>query len=148
MRSRGYALSVLKLRPVIFGLCVFNFIWMWTIARERLAQYALALEQHVPTFRFYEEVFFGVLLLIAALGLLFTRWWTQFVALILSGFVFCCVTIFHFWKLAYLAEVPLFSHAHFSLWYPNMFPGQLLQIVLSTLIVCCAITDRRRHQML
>jgi hypothetical protein len=131
-------MSVLKLRPIIFGLSIFNLIWMWALTVERLAKYALAFEKHVHPLRFYEEAFLGLLLLLAALGLLLKRLWSQSVALIFSAFVFYCVTIFSFWNLACIVEVPLFSYSHLSLWYPNMFHGQLLHIVLSSVILCCA----------
>jgi hypothetical protein len=111
---------------------------MWAIAAERLSQYALALEHHVPKFRFYEEVFIACLLLLASLGLLLNRLWSQWVALILSGFLFYCLVIFSFWKLADNAEVPRFSYTHFLIWYPNMYRGQLLQIGLTMIVVYCA----------
>ena len=131
-------ISFLQPRPIILGLSIFSLIWMWADTVERVARYALALEHHLPTFRPYEEVFLSLLLLLASLGLLIKKLWSQSVALFLSGFVFYCVAIFRFWNLAYLAEVPLFSYSHFSLWYPNTYPGQLLQIVLSAVIFCCA----------
>jgi hypothetical protein len=134
-------MSLLKLRPIIFGLSIFDLIWMWALAVERLAQNAFAFEKHVPRFRFYEEVFFGSLLLLASLALLLNRRWSHWVALILSGFSFYCIFIFRFWKLADLAEVRMFSYEHFSIWYPNMYPGQLLQIALSTVILGCAVAS-------
>ena len=129
---------MLKLRPIIFGLSVFSLTWTWAVTAERVSEYALSLEKHIPTFRLYEELFFSLLLLLAALALLLNRLWSQSGALILGGFVFYCLVIFRFWNLAYLAEVPLFSSSHFSLFYPNMYRGQSLQIVLSSVIFCCA----------
>ena len=111
---------------------------MWEIAAESLSQNALALEHHVPKFRFYEEVFFACVLLLDSLGLLLNRLWSQWAALILSGFLFYCLVIFSFWKLADNAEAPRFSYTHFSIWYPNMYRGQLLQIGLTMIIVSCA----------
>jgi hypothetical protein len=133
--------SFLQLRPIIFGLSVFNLIWMLAIAQDRLAYDAVALEHHVSKWRFYEEAFLASLLLLASLGLLLKRWWSHWVALILSSFLFYCYAIFTFWKLADYAEVPRFSSTHLLMWYPNLYHGQLLQILLSATIFCCAASS-------
>src|SRR5688572_8218313 len=93
---------------------------------------------HGPPFWPYEEVLLALLLLLTALGLLLDRLWVQCASLNLSGLVLYSVTIRSFLIQARNAEVPVFSESHLSLWYPNMYDGQLLHIALSTLILCCA----------
>jgi hypothetical protein len=139
--------SFIKLRPIIFAVSLFNLIWMLAITKERLAYAAVALERHVPEWRFYEEAILAILLLFAASGLLLNRLVSSWVALVLSGFLFYCFAIWSFWKLADNAEVPRFSSQHFLLWYPNMYRGQLLQVGLSAIIFCAAAAAIKwKHQ--
>lgn len=133
-------ISLPNLRPMIFGLSIFSLVWMGPETEERLSRIAASewVILHGPLFWPYEEVLLALLLLVAALGLLLDRLWSQCASLNVSGLVLYSLTIRSFWKLAHNAEVPLFSDRHLSLWYPNMYHGQLLHIALSALIFCCA----------
>jgi hypothetical protein len=116
------------------------------ITREQLASYAVAFVKHVPEWLFYQEAVAAMLLLIAACGLLLNRLVTNCVALAIGGFFFYHYAIWSFWILADNAEVPRFSAWHFSLWYPNLHAGQLLQIGLSATIFCVAAYSMRWKQ--
>ena len=133
-------ISLLNLRPMIFGLSIFSLIWTWSETVERLARIAASewVVFEAPPFWPYEEAFLALLLLVASLGLLLDRLWSQCASLNLSGLVLYSLTIRDLWYQARNAEVPFFSDEHLSLWYPNMYDGQLLHIALSALIFCCA----------
>jgi len=129
--------SLLKLRPIIFGLSIFSLVWTWSDTVDRLAIYAGYEVSGVSPFWPYEQVLLASFLLLASLGLLLNRPWSQWASLIVSGRILYLLTIRSFWNLAHNAEVPLFSYDHVSLWYPNTYDGQLLHIVLSALIFSC-----------
>jgi hypothetical protein len=126
---------LLKMRPLLFGLSVFSLIWM------------IMLEARLPFERFgyvvrglyYDQIFFSILLVLASLAFLMKRYWSLVPAVILSGFVFYNVLLRSFWYLAKAAAVPMFSYRHFSLWWPNLHHGQLLQIILSAAILVCSV---------
>jgi hypothetical protein len=130
------------LRPIVFGISVFNLVWTWTDAVERLSIYA-AHGYDTPPFFVYERLILASFLLLASIGLLLRRLWSECASLVVSGFFLYALTIRNFWYLAHNAEVPLFSYRHVSLWYPNFYGGQLLHIVVSALIFCCAAASLR-----
>ena len=84
--------SLLKLRPIIFGLSIFSLVWTWSNTVERLAIYAAYEYIHVSTFWPYDEVLSASLLLhIVLSALIFSCEW----CLKLKGFlgVLCVLSV-------------------------------------------------------
>ena len=126
----------LKIRALLVSLALFGLAWM------------IVLEARLPFERdgfivrglYYEKIVLAVLLVAASLFLLTERLWSPIVASVLAGFVFYQVLIRQFLLLAENAEVPVFSHEHLRLWWPNLAESQLLQIILSAVILAGSLT--------
>lgn len=134
--------SLLRLRPIVFGISIFSLVGTWADTVERLRIYAAYTISGLPFYP-YEKLLLASFLLLASIGLLLGRFWSQCASLVVSGYFLYALTIRSFWYHAHNAEVPLFSYRHISLWYPNLYDGQLLHIVVSALIFCCAAASLR-----
>ena len=129
--------KLLKIKPLLFGLSLFALTWM--IALEVRSASELERLGFTISGVDYDGVFFSALLVLAAAALLLGRLWSLLAAAALSGAVFADVLFRDFWLLAKAAEVPGFSYRHFSLWWPNLEEGQLLQIILSGAILILSV---------
>jgi hypothetical protein len=129
--------QILKIQPLLFGLSLFAFTWM--IALEVRSASELERLGFTISGVDYDSVFFSALLVLAAATLLLGRLWSLLVAAVLSGAVSADVLFRDFWLLAKAAEVPVFSYRHFSLWWPNLGEGQLLQMILSGAIFVLSV---------
>lgn len=128
--------NFLRLKPILVGLALFSL--MWVVMKELNVPYE-ELCCHVTPGLYYDQIFLSFLLVSAALSLLLKRLWGHVAALFLGGLVLFESLFRDFWWLAKNAEVPRFSHQHFSLWWPNLTEGQLLQITLAGIILFCSL---------
>ena len=133
-----HAREIFKLKPILVGMALFNLMWM--VVKEVSYRYKPFDGSHYSPGLYYDLIFLAFLLLIAALCLLLKRVWSQLIAIILSGFVVYVRLFWHFLKLAGGAEVPRFSLLHFRLWWPNLYNGQLLQIILACVLLYCSMS--------
>jgi hypothetical protein len=136
--------SLLKPRPILIGLSLFSLMWM--VVQEVNFRYAYYHDpgyfgSHVSPPLYYEEIFLSALLVTASVALLAKRMWGSLAAMFVSGTVMFECLFRDFWLLARRAEVPRYSYQHFSLWWPNLGEGQLLQIILSGLILSCSVVS-------
>jgi hypothetical protein len=130
--------TFLRFKPILVGAALFSL--MWIVMKELSVPYE-ELCCHVTPGLYYDQMFSSFLLVAASLALLLKRLWSHLVALYLSGLVFFESLFRDFWLLARSAEVPRFSYRHFSLWWPNLTEGQLLQIMLAGSILACSVTS-------
>jgi len=134
--------SLLKPKSILIGLSLFSL--MWVVMQEVNFRYMYYHDpsyfgSHVSPPLYYEEIFLSTLLFIASVALLAKRMWSSLAATFLSGLVMFECFFRDFWLLARRAAVPRYSYQHFSLWWPNLGEGQLLQIILSGLILSCSV---------
>jgi hypothetical protein len=127
--------KLLKIKPLLSSLSLFALTWM-IVLEVRSDSEALG---YTISGVSYDRVFFSILLVLASAALLLGRWWSHWAASALSGAVFAEVLFRDFRRLAWAAEVPAYSYRHFSLWWPNLEEGQLLQIILSGAILVLSV---------
>ncbi len=127
MQAQGERVAryLLNAQAVIFGLALFDFLWV----SRRFHEY-----------HFHRDIFIATLLLVAALCLLLNQSWSNLVAAILSGYL-PLVLLNEFWMFPHYAEVPILSYRH--LIYPfQMFEhesGVLFFFAITLLILVRAV---------
>lgn len=112
MKRRQVLTQFLKPKLVIFAASVINLLWhlRW-VWRVELEIRAATESGHFPWGHWnpVAVMFEPVLLLVAALGLLFNRWWTVMIAMLASGRVIYRVGYLPFSGVHYAHGDPMFS---------------------------------------
>jgi hypothetical protein len=142
--------SLLDFRLFLFVLSLFSLIWMVMkeLSYSRTYGQEFSISGGFPLYA--DQIFLSSLLVLASLGMILNHVWSHSVALLLGGLVLFECLGRRFLLLAKLAEVPRFSREHFALWWPNLNEGQLLQIILASIVMVYSLTSlirllRRRN---
>jgi hypothetical protein len=107
-------------KSMIFGVAIFNFIWVWLRS---------------PEWHFHGNIFMAMLLLVSSLLLLLNKSWSNLIAAIFSGYLPIEI-LWEFWVLAHNAEVPVFSYRHFSYFFRDIeIEGGILLFIALTLMI-------------
>ena len=107
-------------KSMIFGVAIFNFIWVWLRS---------------PEFHFHRNIFLAMLLLVSSILLLLNKSWSNLVAAIVSGYLPLEI-LWEFWMFPHQAEVPIFSYRHFSYFFGNVeIEGGVLLFIAVTLMI-------------
>jgi hypothetical protein len=108
-------------KSMIFGVAIFNFIWMWLSS---------------PEWHFHRNIFMAALLLISSLLLLLNKSWSNLMAAILSGYLPLEI-LWEFYLYAHDAEIPIFSYQHFAVFFFRSMEmdGRVLLFIALTLMI-------------
>ncbi len=127
---------------IIFSIVVFNLAWMLLhVPETRFWDYV----SPIADWQYHEVLIVSSFLIIASLGLILNRVWSLVTAVILSGFSAYNRLIFDFLLMSRNAEVPMFSHSHFNLWWMDLYEGQLLQVAIASIVLWWAVVSVIRH---
>jgi len=134
---------ILRFKPILVGLTLFSFMWVWVREANRAYQY------YQDTSGFYcshcsvppdqEQIFLAILLVIASLTLLLKNKWSHLAGVILGGYSFYWLLFAGLWQSAANAEVPVFSSLNMRLRWQGLRDGHLLQIILAGFFLCYSV---------
>lgn len=118
---------LLEPKAALFGLALFNFIWMWV--RDSREDWTGSSHYH----GYFANVGLALPLLVASLGLLVNRWWSLSVAIFLSTRLIDKLVFQVLLSSSYAHDVPMFGSRALSYWWlavSELQPQYLIQIVL------------------
>ena len=126
MAARLLIRTLLDFRMAVFGLAVFDLVWILTATWSE--------------WELHKFIFMAALLFLASVLVLIKSVWSNFLAATLCGYL-PVQFVFEFWSHSLNAELRMFSFRHFSSFLKGVLSAGapvLMFLAMSTMILACS----------